>query len=103
MSDKTNRRPNGQPMKELTQKPSRGTDVRLITAEELRKLLGISRSTLDRAIRSDPAFPQPRKLSGGRLIRFVHAEVLDYITGLQCAEYADHAFDPNGFSDEADW
>ncbi|MDG3039793.1 helix-turn-helix transcriptional regulator [Roseicyclus marinus] len=99
MSKKKHRCPNGQPMEDLTQKPLRGSDVRLITAEELRKLLGISRSTLDRAIRSDPAFPQPRRLSSGRLIRFVHAEVLDYISGLPCAEYSDHAFDPNSFSD----
>ena len=102
MSEKTQRCPNGQPTKNLTQMPSRGFDLRLITADEVCNLLRISRSTLDRAIRSDPAFPRPRRLSGGRLVRFVHAEVLDYINGLQCAEYADHAFDPNFRGDEAD-
>ena len=102
MSEKTHRRPNGQPTKNLTQMPSRGSDLRLITADEVCNLLQISRSTLGRSIRSDPAFPQPRKLSGGRLIRFVHAEVLDYINGLQCAEYSDHAFDPNGFGGDGE-
>lgn len=72
----------------------------MITIVELCNLLRISRSTADRAIRSDPAFPQPRKLPGGRLIRFVLSEVLYYINGLARAEYADHGFDPNAFSDE---
>jgi predicted DNA-binding transcriptional regulator AlpA len=88
-------RPEGRPIEELMPTQSRRNQVQLLTLEEVCDLLRISRSSVERAIRSDPAFPQPRKLPGGRLIRFVHAEVMSYINGLERVEYLDHAFDPN--------
>lgn len=67
----------------------------LLTLEDVCRILKLSRSTVERRIRSDPNFPQPRRLSGGRLIRFLSTEVEAYLAALPCAEYEDHAFDPN--------
>ena len=67
----------------------------LLTREEVCKLLRISQSTLDRLIRSEESFPQPRKFSAGRLVRFLAIEVKQYIEAMKCAVYEDHAFDPN--------
>ena len=72
----------------------------LMTMDELCALLRVSRSTVERAIRSDPAFPQPRRLAQGRLVRFLVTEVRAYLTALQCVEYADHGFDPNAAEEE---
>lgn len=69
--------------------------TQLLTMDELCALLQMSRSTIERLVRSERAFPQPRRFGKGRLIRFVEAEVLDYIAGLPAVEYSDHAFDPN--------
>ena len=100
---KTDRgRPDGRPNEGAMRTPSRGSDVQLLTLDELCNLLRMSRSSVERAIRSNQAFPQPLKMPGGRLIRFIRAEVLAYIHGLERAEYTDHAFDPNFRSDEAD-
>lgn len=73
----------------------RQTASRLLTTEDLCSLLQISRSSVERSIRSDPDFPQPRVLPRGRLIRFLETEVLGYIANLPRAKYADHAFDPD--------
>ena len=68
--------------------------LRLIGKMRLCKLLGVSESTIDRWVRSDPAFPQPRRLGPGA-IRWVWREVMDYIDRLPRADYDDHSFDPN--------
>ena len=68
----------------------------LLTREEVCRLLRISQSTLDRLIRSEENFPQPRKFPAGRLVRFLTIEVKHYIAAMQRAVYEDHAFDPNG-------
>ncbi len=68
---------------------------RLITMKDLCSRLQISRSSVERAVRADPSFPQPRTLPGGRLVRFVETEVDAYIERLPKAKYDDHAFDPD--------
>lgn len=72
---------------------------RLLTLSDLCLLLKVSKSTAERMIRSEPTFPQPRKLRKSRLIRFVAEEVHAYLAALPCAEYDDHAFDPNDRAD----
>jgi excisionase family DNA binding protein len=67
----------------------------LLTQKEVCDLLRISKSTLGRLIRSVESFPQPRKFSIGRLIRFSAIEVRQYVEEMQRAVYEDHAFDPN--------
>ncbi|MDX1822012.1 MAG: helix-turn-helix domain-containing protein [Paracoccaceae bacterium] len=67
----------------------------LLTQKEVCDLLRISKSTLGRLIRSEESFPQPRKFSIGRLIRFSAIEVRQYVEAMQRAVYEDHAFDPN--------
>lgn len=69
-------------------------ESQLIRKDQLSRILSISDSTIDRRVRSDPDFPQPRVLGPGTL-RWVKKEVVAYINGLKCAEYEDHAFDPN--------
>lgn len=70
---------------------------RLITMKELCSRLQVSRSSVERAVRADPNFPQPRTLPGGRLVRFVETEVDAYIASLPRAKYDDHAFDSDEF------
>lgn len=67
----------------------------LLTLRDVCALLQVSKSTVERMIRSEPAFPQPRRLKKSRLIRFLADEVQAYLAGLPRAEYDDHAFDPN--------
>ena len=68
---------------------------RLLTLSEICAILQVSKSTVERMIRSEPRFPQPRKLMNSRLIRFLAADVQAYLEALPIAEYEDHAFDPN--------
>lgn len=67
--------------------------TRLIKRDEVCLRLQISRATLSRRMKSDPGFPQARRL--GTSVRWVEAEVEAYIAGLRRVEYPDHAFDPN--------
>ena len=67
--------------------------TRLIPAAEVCRQLHTSKSTLYRRMKSDPDFPQARRL--GTSVRWVEAEVEAYIAGLRRVEYPDHAFDPN--------
>jgi len=83
------------PDPESNQSKPFGTAPVLLTCSEVCEILRISKSTMDRLIRSRRNFPQPRKLHRGRLVRFVAAEVKQYIDSLECAVYDDHAFDPN--------
>lgn len=93
MPAKWNGRPPVRPIDEL--KPPGSGAVTLLTVEDLCKLLQVSRSTIERLVRSEPLFPQPRRFGRGRLIRFVESEVQEYLTGLPTVEYSDHGFDPN--------
>lgn len=68
--------------------------LRFLSERKVCDLLAISRSTLNRRVRTDPEFPQPRRV-GARTIRWIEAEVRDYISERPRAEYDDHAFDPN--------
>jgi len=94
MSAKWDGRAAARPVDEVTP-PARARPVKLLTVEDLCALLQVSRSTIERLVRSEPTFPQPRRFGRGRLIRFVEAEVLDYLSGLPAVEYSDHGFDPN--------
>jgi predicted DNA-binding transcriptional regulator AlpA len=73
---------------------------RLLSKRELCSLLDVSVSTLDRRIRSDPSFPQARRLPYGRTVRFIEAEVIAYMNQLPAVEYEDHSFDPNDPGEE---
>lgn len=70
-------------------------DVRLITKTELCRRLAASEASVDRWLRSDPSFPQPRRLGPGS-IRWVEEEVVRFIWQLAHVAYEDHGFDPNG-------
>lgn len=67
----------------------------LLTLRDICAILSVSKSTVERMIRSEPTFPQPRRFRKGRLIRFFADEVQAYLMALPRAEYDDHAFDPN--------
>lgn len=69
------------------------TDARLITKRDLCTLLSASEASIDRWLRTDPSFPQPRRLGPGS-IRWILAEVSAFIATLHPVEYDDHAFDP---------
>lgn len=69
--------------------------VQLITKAETCRMLCVSRSTLERTMRSDATFPQAIRIGNGRTVRFVEGEVLAYVNARTRVEYDDHAFDPN--------
>lgn len=75
----------------MTNKP---LELRLISKGELCRLLGVSESSVDRWLRSDPTFPQARQLGPGT-VRWRLDEVKRFIDGLTCIEYDDHAFCPS--------
>lgn len=76
--------------------------TRLLRKEDVARILGVSRSTIDRWVRDDPSFPQPRKL-GQSAARYISDEILAYIADLPRIEYPDHGFDPNaGAPDDAE-
>lgn len=68
-------------------------DVRLITKTELCRCLAASEASIDRWLRSDPSFPQPRRLGPGS-IRWVEDEVARFIRELAHVPYEDRGFDP---------
>lgn len=80
---------------ETMQKKHPAADVRLITKTELCRRLAASEASVDRWLRADPAFPQPRRLGPGS-IRWVEDEVVRFIRQLMPVAYDDHAFDPTG-------
>ncbi|WDA11816.1 helix-turn-helix transcriptional regulator [Paracoccus marcusii] len=77
------------------QKKHPAADVRLITKAELCRRLAASEASVDRWLRSDPSFPQARRLGPGS-IRWVEDEVVRFILELTHVAYEDHGFDPNG-------
>lgn len=68
--------------------------LRLISKRELCRQLSASEASIDRWVRTDPDFPQARKLGPGS-IRWLQCEVHEFIENLARAEYDDHSFDPN--------
>lgn len=77
------------------QKKHPAADVRLITKAELCRRLAASEASIDRWLRSDPSFPQARRLGPGS-IRWVEEEVVRFIFELTHVAYEDHGFDPTG-------
>lgn len=71
-------------------------ELRLIDMRELCRLLGTSKSSVERWLRSDPDFPQPRRLGPGS-VRWRLDKVLAFIERLHCVAYDDHAFEPGAF------
>lgn len=95
MSSKVNGRQPGRSMDAPARiQPAQSTSG-LLTLADVCALLCVSKSTAERMIRSEPSFPQPRKLKSSRLIRFFEDEVQAYLMSLPRAAYDDHAFDPN--------
>lgn len=76
-------------------------EVRLMTKAELRRMLATSDASIDRWLRSDPSFPQPRRLGAGS-IRWISQEVIAFIRGLEHVIYDDHAWDPTGQDKDRD-
>ena len=66
----------------------------LLTKQQLGKILSVSRATIDRWVRENPDFPQPRRITA-QTIRWRMSDVARFIAGLPRVEYEDHAFDPN--------
>lgn len=66
-------------------------ELRLVSKHELCTLLSASESSIDRWLRSDPSFPQPRRLGPGA-IRWRLDEVHTFIRDMRAVEYDDHAF-----------
>jgi predicted DNA-binding transcriptional regulator AlpA len=56
----------------------------LLSAKETCRRLSLSRTTLWRRCRTEPGFPQPRRLSENK-IAFLEAEVESYIENLPLA------------------
>jgi predicted DNA-binding transcriptional regulator AlpA len=56
-----------------------------LTVDEMRVLFGVSRDTLTVWRESEPGFPQPRVLPGGRVLRWDTAEVLAWWATLERA------------------
>lgn len=77
------------------QKKHSAADVRLITKAELCRRLAASEASVDRWLRADSSFPQPRRLGPGS-IRWVEDEVVRFIGQLAHVAYEDHGFDPTG-------
>lgn len=67
---------------------------RLLSVKKTCDILAISKSSLERYVRSQPGFPQPVSV-GNRRVMFLAAEVAAYVLALPRAEYDDHAFDPH--------
>lgn len=68
-------------------------EISLITKLQLCSMLHVSEASVDRWLRSDPSFPQPRRLGPGS-IRWIRQEVEAFILSLAPVAYEDHAFDP---------
>lgn len=63
--------------------------MRLLSKGDLVEILRTSESTIDRKVKEDPSFPQPRKLSGNS-IRWISGEVYAFIASLPLAtDWAD--------------
>lgn len=73
----------------------------LLTSKQVCAMLGISRSTLNRWVRDDRAFPQVQQYPGAT-IRWRRDEVVAYIANRPRVQYEDHAFDPNAAPGEID-
>jgi predicted DNA-binding transcriptional regulator AlpA len=70
------------------------SEISLMTKLQLCKALCASEASVDRWLRSDRTFPQPRRLGPGS-IRWVRQEVDAFIRDLDTVAYDDHAFDPD--------
>lgn len=75
-------------------------DLCLMVKRDVCKVFAVSEATIDRWLRSDPDFPQPRRF-GPNSIRWIKSEVMAYMLSLPRIAYDDHAFDPNA-ADAAD-
>lgn len=69
-------------------------EVQLITNQRVCDMLSISRSTLNRWVRQDPEFPQPRAVGQGS-VRWLQSEIEAFIETRERRAYDDHGFDPN--------
>lgn len=77
----------------MSHDPKRSDEISLITKSELCRMLSVSEASVDRWLRTDASFPQPRRLGPGS-IRWIRQEVNLFIQGLAHVAYDDHAFDP---------
>lgn len=77
----------------MTHSQKRSNEISLITKMDFCRMLSVSEASIDRWLRTDPDFPQPRRL-GPNSIRWIRQEVNVFITRLTPVAYDDHAFDP---------
>lgn len=70
------------------------TDLQLLKKTELCEMLSVSEASVDRWLRSDPSFPQPRRIASGT-IRWKRSEVRAFLQGLPIVAYDDRSFDPD--------
>ena len=69
-------------------------DLQLLKKADLCEMLCLSEASIDRWLRTDPGFPQPRRLAAGT-IRWKRSELMQFLKTLPIVAYDDHAFDPN--------
>ncbi len=84
----------------MTKQTTATAEVCLMMKRDVCAMLAVSEATIDRWLRSDPDFPQARKL-GPNSIRWIKSEVVAFMLSLPRVAYDDHAFDPNAI-DAAD-
>lgn len=84
------------PLQRQHMRPHRGraSEISLVTKLQLCSMLSASEASVDRWLRTDPKFPQPRRLGPGS-IRWIRQEVEAFILSLATVAYEDHAFDPS--------
>lgn len=73
--------------------PAAPPDLQLLKKAELCEMLCVSEASIDRWLRSDPSFPQPRRIAPGT-IRWRRSEVRAFLQGLPVVAYDDRAFEP---------
>lgn len=75
-------------------------DLQLLRKAELCAMLSVSEASVDRWLRSDPSFPQPRRVAPGT-IRWLRSEVRAFLQHLPIVAYDDRGFDPEALEDPA--
>lgn len=75
-------------------------DLQLLKKTELCEMLSVSEASVDRWLRSDPSFPQPRRIAPGT-IRWRRCDVRKFLQGLPIVAYDDRSFEPDGSGEAA--
>ena len=69
------------------------TDLQLLRKTDVCQMLSVSEASVDRWMRTDPSFPQARRIAPGT-IRWKRSEICRFVQSLPIVAYEDHAFNP---------